>query len=126
MQDPDQTPQLPPTEEPQPTGPSREECVQAMLAHALGVTVSVLGPLLMRLTRGKVSAFVNAHATEALNFQITLATVLLACWNFGPEEWFPFLLSGYFSVNAIFTVPAIIAASQGRLQRYWLSLRLID
>ena len=110
---------------PESEGPTREECVQAMLAHALGVTASFLGPLIIWLMRGKVSAFVNHHAKEALNMQITLAAILLACWNFAPEEWFALLLSGYLMLNTIISIPAVIAGSQGRLYHYPLPVRLI-
>jgi uncharacterized protein len=110
---------------PMDSGPSRDECVQAMLVHALGATVSFIAPLIIRMRQGNRSAFVYQHATEALNYQITIAVILLACWNFAPPEWFPILLSAYIAVNAIFCIPAMIAASGGKLYRYWLSLRLI-
>jgi uncharacterized protein len=117
-------PATPPVEA--PGGPSRDECMMGMIAHALGISTSFLGPLLIWQTKGKESAFVNQQAKEALNYQITLATILLACWNFAPDVWFPYLLSGYLVVNTVFSVPALIAAAQGKPFRYWLPIRLID
>jgi uncharacterized protein len=117
-------PASPPQDE--PGGPTRDECMMGLIAHALGISTSFLGPLLIWKTKGKESAFVSQQAKEALNYQITLATILLACWNFAPDAWFPLLLSGYLVVNTVFCVPAIIAASKGKPFRYWLPVRLID
>lgn len=111
---------------PDDSGPEREECVQAMLAHALGMTLSFLAPLLLWLTRGKTSAYVAHHAKESLNLHILLAAALLACWNFAPDDRFALLLSAYFAITTILGVPATIAASQGRLYRYRLPIRLFD
>ena len=107
-------------------GPTRDECSMGMIAHALGISTSFLGPLLIWKTKGNESAFVTQQAKEALNFQVTIATILLACWNFAPDAWFPLLLSGYLVVNTMFCVPAMIAASKGKPFRYWLPIRLID
>lgn len=109
-----------------PSGPTRDECSMGMIAHALGISTSFLGPLLIWKTKGQESAFVAQQAKEALNFQLTIATVLLACWNFAPDAWFPLLLSGYLVVNTMFCVPAMIAASKGKPFRYWLPIRLVD
>ncbi len=65
-------------------------------------------------------------AKEAPNDQIRLGVILLACWNFAPEAWFPLILSSYLIVNTIFTVPAMIATSKGKPFRYWLPVRLIE
>ena len=106
--------------------PDREACMYALLSHALGVSISFIGPLFIWLTAGKRSVFVERHAKEALNAQIILASLLLACWNFAPESWFALMLSGYLAINTIVCVPAIIAASQGKPYRHrWLPLRLI-
>lgn len=96
-----------------------------MLAHALGVTISFVGPLIIRSKNGKQSEHIHRHATEAMNFQITLGTILLICWNFLPHAWFPLMLSVYLTLNALLSVPAMIAASRGEAYRYWLSVRII-
>jgi uncharacterized Tic20 family protein len=119
----DDTP-LPPPDV--PSGPSRDECMMGMITHALGVSISFLGPLIIWQTKGKESPFVSLHAREALNYQITLATILLACWNFAPDEWFPLMMAIYFAINTMFSVPAMIAASKGKPFKYWLPVRLID
>ena len=106
--------------------PSRAECIQAMISHALGVTAGFLAPLFIWRTAGQHSAYVAQHAKEGLNLQILLGALLLAGWNFAPEEWFPLLMSFYFMINTIATVPASIAAAQGRPYRHRLPLRLID
>jgi len=97
-----------------------------LIVHALGISSSFVGPLIIWRTKGQDSAFVNQQAKEALNFQITLAVILLACWNFAPAEWFPILLSGYLALNTILSIPAIIAASKGKPFRYRLPVRLIE
>ena len=107
------------------TPPSRDECVHAMLAHALGVTISFIGPLIIRRKNTKQSEYIHRHATEAVNFQITLGTILLICWNFLPHAWFALMLSAYLTLNALLSIPAMIAASRGETYRYWLSIRII-
>lgn len=98
-----------------------------MISHALGVSISFFGPLILWMTAGKRSAFVEKHAKEALNAQITLATVLLACWNFAPDAWFVLLLSGYLILNTVVSVPAVIAAAKGQPFRHvWMPFRLIE
>src|SRR3981081_3279441 len=66
--------------------PTENERTWGMLAHlsALGGLVipligNVLGPLLVSIARADQSAFVAAHAKEALNFNISVTLAALVC-----------------------------------------------
>jgi hypothetical protein len=88
-----------------------------------------LGPLVVYLVKKADSAEIAAHAREALNFQISmaiyaLAQVLLVLTNI-PISMVAVALSVLVIVNAAFVITAAVAASNGRLMRYPLSLRLV-
>ena len=65
--------------------PGRDERNMAMLAHLLPLLgflipgMNIVVPLLMWLTKRNESAYIDHHAREALNFQISL-TLLAAIW----------------------------------------------
>src|SRR5580700_7674999 len=95
--------------------PTEDERTWGMLAHlsALAGLVMpligiVLGPLIVWLARRDQSAFVAAHAKEALNFNIgvLLGTALFIAW-------------------LVLTLIAATKASEGELYRYPFSLRLV-
>lgn len=110
--------------------PTQDEKTWGMLAHLSGLIASLvglpfLGPLVVMLTRGKESAWVNAQAKEALNFQITVtialavsALLMLACIG-------AVLLPVVGVAALIFTVIGAIKANEGQLYRYPLTLRLV-
>jgi uncharacterized Tic20 family protein len=114
-----------------PTLPTQEERFWGMIAHlaALAGCIlpfgNILGPLLVFLLKREQSAFVAAHAKEALNFNITVAigaaVCLLLLWlSIG-------ILMG--AVLAIFwlvmTIIAALKANEGLPYRYPFTVRLI-
>ena len=112
--------------------PTENERTWGMLAHLsalVGLVIpligNVLGPLLVSIARSDQSAFVAAHAKEALNFNIsvTLAAVLCALLML---VFIGILLgSALFIAWLVMTLIAAIKASEGGAYRYPFSLRLV-
>jgi uncharacterized Tic20 family protein len=122
---------------------SREERNWAMAAHLCGllwilgsgtliflpfgglVLLTILGPLIIWLSKGQSMPFVAEQAKESLNFQITvlllgLAFAVLAIVLIG----FVFLwILGI--VNLVLVVIAAIQVSEGKPYRYPFALRLV-
>ena len=114
------------------SAPTENERTWGMLAHLsalAGLVIpligNVLGPLLVSIARADQSAFVAAHAKEALNFNIsvTLAAVVCALLML---VFIGFLLgSALFIAWLVMTLIAAIKASEGVAYRYPFSLRLV-
>ena len=112
--------------------PTENERTWGMLAHLsalAGLVIpligNVLGPLVVSIARSDQSAFVAAHAKEALNFNIsvTLAAVLCALLML---VFIGILLgSALFIAWLVMTLIAAIKASEGAAYRYPFSLRLV-
>lgn len=119
------------------TAPTENERTWGMLAHlaALGGLVvplighllglNLVGPLVIWHSKRADSAFVAAHAREALNFNITVTLAALVC------ALLTLLLVGFLLGWALFiawlvmTLIAAIKASEGVSYRYPISLRLV-
>ena len=112
--------------------PSENERTWGMLAHLAafaGLLVplfgNVLGPLLVWLTKREQSAFVAAHAKEALNFNITVVLAAIVC-GFLALIFIGFLLgTALFIAWLVMTLIAAIKASDGATYHYPVSLRLV-
>lgn len=65
-----------PTYGPAPLSPS-DETTWSALAHASGLVLAIIGPLLIMVIMGARSPRVKATSTEALNFQITYMIAFL-------------------------------------------------
>ncbi len=114
-----------------------EERNWAMAAHlgaivAAMVALGVLAPLGVLLFVGSRSDFVRRHATESLNFQISLLLYLAAAFvlavvtvGLGLLILIPVgLLAAVLALVAV--VIATLAASRGEEYRYPLTLRLVS
>ncbi len=112
--------------------PTENERTWGMLAHLsalAGLVVPlagiVIGPLLVWLVRRDESAFVAAHAREALNFNISVLLGALACLLL-MLVFIGFLLgTALFIAWLVMTLIAAIKASEGHPYRYPFSLRLV-
>ncbi len=110
------------TEESPVVPPTSDEKTLALLSHVLTFFFPLLAPLIIYLIKKDESSFVAYHARESLNFQITVAIVcivlvitivgILLLW-----------LVGIFVL--IVVIIATIRASEGKLYRYPVSIRLI-
>lgn len=104
----------------------------AMLAHLLtfigwvGIPFgNFLGPLVVLLVKGKESSFVDYHAKEALNFQISIfvyliIAALLCIILIG----IPILLA-LIIIDLVCTIKAAIRARNGEYYEYPWTFRLI-
>jgi len=113
--------------------PTENERTWGMLAHLsalAGLVIpligNVLGPLLVSIARADQSAFVAAHAKEALNFNISVSLAALVC-TLLMLVFVGFLLgSALFIAWLVMTLIAAIKASEGAAYHYPFSLRLVS
>jgi uncharacterized protein len=110
---------------PAPTSSASDDKTMALLAHLLGIFTGFIGALIIYLVKKDSSAFVERHAREALNFQITVLIASLVA----AVLWI--ILIGIFLsiaigvVNIVFCILATMAASKGNEYRYPMTLRLV-
>jgi uncharacterized Tic20 family protein len=110
--------------------PTQDEKTWGMLAHLSALVAGIfgfpfVGPLIVMLTKGKESKWVEAHAKEALNFSITatvaiwLSAILMFCMV-------GFILLPIVGIAAlVFTIIAGLKANEGVMYRYPASVRLL-
>jgi uncharacterized Tic20 family protein len=112
---------------PPPGYANSDEKTWALLAHFGGIILGFIAPLIAMLAKGNESPTVKAHATEALNFQITwgvatiIASILAVC-TFGILFFLPLLT---WLVIIIFSILGGMAANEGRLYHYPVTIRLV-
>jgi hypothetical protein len=99
--------------------------LSALVGLVLPLIGIVLGPLAVWLGRRDDSAFVTAHAREALNFNITVLIGAFVCMLL-MLVFIGFLLgTALFVAWLVLTLIAAIKASEGALYRYPFALRFI-
>jgi uncharacterized Tic20 family protein len=104
-------------------------CVLAHATALVGFFVPlaghIVGPLIIWLSKREDSAEIDAHGKESLNFQISMLiynaiSAILCLVLIG------FVFLGVLHIlNIIFVIIASIRASEGKLWRYPLTIRLI-
>jgi hypothetical protein len=97
----------------------------AMLAHLLGLFLSVIGPLIIWLTRKDQSTFVDDQGKEALNFQITMLIGFVAAGILSAVLIGLVLFPILWAADLILVIMASVAANQGTAYRYPVNLRLV-
>jgi uncharacterized protein len=108
------------------SGPSKDECNIAMLAHLLGIFSGFVGALVLWLVKREESGFAAQEAREALNFQITVAIAMVAAFML------KFVLIGFllfpllFLANFVFCLLGALSAAKGKAYRYPVALRLVS
>lgn len=102
--------------------PSSDERIFAILCHILTLFTSIIAPLIIYLLKKDESEYVSEHAKESLNFQITLAiiSIILTITLIGV-----LLLWVVYLIDVIFVIIATIKASDNKIYRYPLTIRLI-
>ena len=110
------------TEETPLIPPASDEKTMALLSHVLTFVASFLAPLIIYIVKKDESAFVSAHAKESLNFQITVALVVIVlCITI-----IGILLVWAVGIFAlVLVIIATIRSSEGKLYRYPLNIRFI-
>jgi uncharacterized Tic20 family protein len=112
--------------------PTQDERTWGMIAHLSAFAVfvfpfggNIIAPLIVWLARRDTSAFVEAEAREALNFNISVFLAWIVC------GLLTFLLVGIplgvilFLCWLVMTIIAAIKAAEGLGYRYPVSLRLV-
>jgi len=101
--------------------------VSSIIGAVIVVGLGVLGPLVIWLVKKRNSAYVDHHAKEALNFQITMLIVSAICFGCGLTcGIYGFMLLGVaVVVNVVASIVAAVAANHGAAYRYPFCLRLI-
>ncbi len=109
-----------------------EEKTMAMASHLLtflGYLIpfgNIIGPLVVFLAKKDSSPFIRHHASEALNFQISLTIYLIV------SAILIFIIIGIamiavlFIVDLICTIIGAIRASDGEGYRYPMTIRFIS
>ena len=110
------------TEESPIVPPTSDEKTMALLAHVLTFLFPLLAPLIIYLIKKDESEFVKYHARESLNFQITL---IIVCFALFITVIGIFLLWIVGIIWTILVIVATVRASEGKLYKYPLCLRLI-
>lgn len=102
-----------------------EEKTMGLLAHAGGILLGFLAPLLVLLLKGNDSAVVKRMSTEALNFQLTVLLGYIIGWVLS------LLLIGFLLVtiiwiaSIIFAIIAAMAVNGGQEYRYPFAIRIV-
>jgi uncharacterized protein len=113
-------------------GPTQDERTWGMIAHLSAFAVfifpvggNIIAPLIIWLTRRDTSAFVDAEAKEALNFNISVSLGWVVC------GLLTFVLVGIplgvvlFLYWLVMAIVAAVKATEGVGYRYPISLRLV-
>jgi uncharacterized Tic20 family protein len=102
--------------------PTSDEKTFAILSHILTIVAPILAPLIIYLIKKDESKYVSYHAKESLNFQITLILVVILLFI----SIIGILLVWIVGIVAlVFVIIATIRASEGKLYKYPMSLKLI-
>jgi len=105
--------------------PTPDERTAATLAHLLTLICGFIAPLVIYLIKKDDSKYVAAHAKESLNFQITIfigyiigfLTLLLLIG---------FLILMFIGiVHLILVIVATIKASENKMYRYPINIRIV-
>ena len=121
--------QPPPIPSSSTSSDTRTWCVLAHATALVGFLVPlaghIVGPLIVWLAKRVDSAEIDAHGKESLNFQLSMliynliaAVLCLVLIGF-------FILAILHILNVVLVIIASIQASEGKLYRYPLAIRLI-
>lgn len=105
--------------------PTSDERTMAILSHILSLLFPIIATLVIYLIKKDESKYVAAHAKEALNFQITAFLAYIVCFIL------MFVLIGIILLPLlgvaylVLVIIATVRASDNRLYRYPLTIRMI-
>jgi uncharacterized Tic20 family protein len=102
--------------------PTSDERTMAILSHILAIVSGFLAPLIIYVVKKDESKYVAEHAKESLNFQLT---VLILCIVLCISIIGLIIVWLVPIVALIFEIIAAINASDNKIYRYPLSIRLI-
>lgn len=102
--------------------PSSDEKTMALLSHILTLVAALLAPLIIYIVKKDESKFVEAHAKESFNFQLT---VILICIGLFITVIGILLLWVVGLLSLVLVIVATIRASEGKLYKYPFSIKFI-
>jgi len=105
--------------------PNSDEKSMGMLSHLLAIFFGFLAPLIIYLVKKDESKYVNEHAKESLNFQITLMIVYAVCFYLMFLWIGTLLMIALHLFRLVLCVIATIRANEGKIYRYPFTLRLV-
>lgn len=118
------TPPQNPYQSAQPLSPSDEK-LWATLIHVLGIFFSFIPALIGYIVFRERGPLIKEHATSALNFQLTM----LIAYIIGSITVFLvigfFILLAVWVVTIVFSIIAALAANNGQLYKYPLSIQFV-
>ena len=103
----------------------REERVYAALAHLSQIAGIVLAPMLLLATLGPRSVYVDSHAKEAFNHQLTMVLAFVVAVVVALRGAGPSVLGVVAAYGAILAAVAALRSLQGAYFRYPLALRFL-
>jgi uncharacterized Tic20 family protein len=103
----------------------REERVYAALAHLSQLAGIVVAPMLLLATLGPRSLYVDSHAKEAFNHQITMVIAFVVAVVVALRGAGPGVLGIVVAYGAVLAGFAALRSMQGAYFRYPLALRLL-
>ncbi|WP_173434318.1 DUF4870 domain-containing protein [Allosalinactinospora lopnorensis] len=121
----------------QQAGGGSDATTWAMIAHLSGVLLACFGwlpALIVYSARKNHSAFIRHHASEALNFQLTLLIPYLIMWIvyiglgvFQPDiSWIgSVLIAVIWVVSIVFGLLGALGANKGAWYRYPVAIRMV-
>jgi uncharacterized protein len=108
----------------------RTWCVLAHATALVGFLVPlaghIVGPLIIWLAKRADSPEIDAHGKESMNFQLSMLIYNLIAGLLILVIIGIFALAILHILNVVFVIVASIQASEGKLYRYPLAIRLID
>jgi len=102
--------------------PTSDEKTLAVLSHILTLVAPILAPLIIYLVKKNESRFVEWHAKESLNFQITIAIIIIILFIAIIDILVAWIVG---IISLVLVIVATVRASEGKLYRYPFSIRLI-
>jgi uncharacterized Tic20 family protein len=107
--------------------PNKDDCTMAMLAHLLGAFTSFVGPLIIWLIKKDHSSFVDDQGKEALNFQLSVFIIHIACGAIAVASCgiLAFIIAAPYLFGLIFGILAAVEANKGVAYRYPVTIRMI-
>ena len=105
--------------------PTQDEKTMAILAHILTLVGGFIAPLVIWLVKKDESPFVEEHAKESLNFQITIFLCYVISFILMFIIIGIFLLAVLGLVHLILVIIATMKASEGKYYKYPINFRII-
>jgi len=104
---------------------SENERLLAILSHVLTFVAGFLAPLIIYLIKKDESAYVEAHAKESLNFQITLAIAYVIGFITLILIIGVLILSIVGILHFVLVIIATVKAADNKFYRYPFNIRII-